>query len=399
MVQEKDMISFKRLCLINIAATLALLFCVSAVSGQVQSNTFTSFGMKEINPANKAQSRADALSECLIDALRQYVSKNVPATMFEINQGLLKKKIFENLNTFLVNYRISEEKEEDGFYKITADVTLNTELLLDRLRALGLTQETMEKPVIALLISDIETVNGIPRESSWWTRETVPSTYAIPDRIERRLGSLGFKLMNRARFMSKLEDSKISLKNRILKGDIETIRDLGLGDILILGTSNLSMTKSAKDTVENSVTFNASVFNLRDGAKLADLEKSYDISGGKQGEANRESVSSIMDKFSADLVESFLPKWSEKANIDYIDLVATGVDSYGVYRDIKKLLLAMKPAVVDVKDASMEKGSFRWRLRIYGKISALAKRIAMEEIDGRRISVKYSSDSITIELK
>ena len=369
-----------------IAITLFMLNSSSLLCKDPGVETFTSFGMKEIIENNKTLSRADALKECLADSLRQFIAKNLPKKTFEENDSLLKKRIYDNYELFLQNYKIKEEKEEGGFYKITAEVLINSILLNQKLGEMGLGQDAPVKPSLVMLISDTEILDSKRSESGWWVKsedKTPVKTAAIHDKLEKKLLSMGFPAMDKSFFISKLEDARVSLARKIIKGDIDTIRKFNLGDLIITGSSTLKLSHLEKTTVSQNLSFTVSVINLRDGSRVSAIQQDYNLndemaklkSAGKNSTAD-DAIISVIDDFSSDLVESFIVKWYQSGtNTKNISFEISGIFSYNPYREIKELLSEIKPEVVSIKDVTLQKGLLSFKLEIVGQTETLAKKV------------------------
>jgi hypothetical protein len=378
--------------------------------------SFIASGTKEINPKDRAASRSEALTDCLIDAVRQYVSTKVPPKVFEISGAILKKKIYDNYSQFLANYRIREEKEEAGFYKLTAEVRLNSDFLDQKLAEIGLGGESQPKPSLIVLITDVQfsgPTQSARSEYTWWVKDAISDSakqevHPLQDKIEGRLISLGFPVLEKATLLSRIADARVSLQRNLIKGDIEALSSLNLGDILVIGSANaLLRTKDRKISI-SKINFNISSVNLRDGSRFSSLQRTYEVdsiiekakASGKTLDPS-EAVMLAVDEFSYDLVESFIAKWTRSsANIKTLDLNVTGIYSWPVYSEIKKIVSEMKPVVVNIEDSVMQKGSYRWKIEINGQPETVARKLNKRKVADSVIEVtSVSTDNITLTLK
>jgi len=388
--------------------TISLLYLGSAYS--LEEETFPAFGQSEIRNNDRAVSKKAALKECFTDAVRQYASKNMPEIFFNANESILKKKIYDKYKLYLNNYRIKEAKVENGFFKVTASVTLKTSLIRQKLKKIGLDSENAKKPSVLVLISNTEIDSADKYEHSWWIDKEEDSTLhfqSIHDRFKKRLILMGFRPINKNTFLSKLKDSKLSLQKNIMKGDIDTIKKLDLGDIIILGNLRIETMKKKRKLIPKMAHLSCKVVNLVNGSRLTNNKKSYNTdwavkSFKRKGKeiTHREAALNFIDDFTADLVEDYLGKWQlSVGNIKTIDLKAFTY-SYSAYKEIKDIIDNIKPMVLNVQEHMMQKGSFTWKVKINGTTEKLSRKLKVKTVGKKSIEIRnIEADKIEIGLK
>jgi len=205
----------------------------------------------------------------------------------------------------------------------------------------------------------------------------------------------------------KLNKAKVSLKKKIIRGSIETIRKYRFRDILISGNTNISVNKGTKGP--RTLSMSISTYNLRDGVRLSLLPKNYNlthilsglIATGKKNFTLDDAIRFAVDDFSALVVTSFLKKWYKSGvNTRIVELRTKGIFSYKDYKEIQNLLKRLKPDIVKVQDLQMSKGTYDWELEIASTAKAVARRISRKKIGGKTLRVlNVSRKKIQIGLK
>ncbi len=403
--------SMKILSITLILTALIISQGVLAQNETKKSDVILSFGQSEILRSNKAISRKEALKECLTDALRQFVAQNTSKRIFELNYGVLKNKIYDNYSIYLKNYRIKEEDSNEGFYKITAEVKLKTDLIAQKLKNLGLTVTSTKKPKLLFLISDsVSSVNEVNTQS-WWLSEDGKTTLKdtpLSLKLENRLKAMDFELVKRASFISKMQSYQISLKKNILKGDIEAIKNMHLGDVLIIGTSRLDKKIKSKKSQTATAHLSVKVVNLNDTTSLSNIKKSFNVAWAVKKSRNmgekiteHEAIRSFVDEFAGDLVESFLPKWQlSQADIKTVDIDLEGLYSYNDYQTVKEAIHKFNTIIPSILEYSMRKGLFRWKVELNGNPEQLFNMLELIKIKDKNLSVTADSQNhIVLRIK
>lgn len=109
-----------------------------------------------VSIAGTDTSRKEAVRDALRNAVEEGMGTFITADLIVENKKIVDEKILSRTEGYVQDYRILEEEESGGLYKVKIEATVKTGEIQNELRAIGLLMERKQMPRVMILVGTRE---------------------------------------------------------------------------------------------------------------------------------------------------------------------------------------------------------------------------------------------------
>jgi len=327
-----------------------------------------------------ARSRHEALKDALKNAVQQGASSFLSRESMEENFELLDARIYSRASEFINSYRILEEKEEEGLYKIKIEAEVEGEELEKEIGALGLLRSPKQLPRIVVIVPE----QNVTDELVSYVRGE-PSI-CEPVLIER-FKEEGFTVVDPGLVAEKVGGDQLLKLAPLDDAVSRRIAGLVRSDITVYGKASA---RSVSGELSSMSTVRAEI-SLR--AVPADPGKSVITSTGHgiavhgiELKAGAEALRRAAVEAGQGMTSKILTAWGNVG----IETTSVRITALGVtrYAQLDKLLKLLRKEIKEVKSASLRSlsaGKAQVDVEFKGPVGELSSRISKADLVGMQI--------------
>ncbi len=367
-------------------------------------------GVASLANVEKALARDKALENALRLAVEQAVGTLVESETVVENYQVLSDRIYTNSSGYVSSYEILSERSEDNLYFVKVLANVKTAGLSNDLAGIGLLMTRVEKPRIAVMISETNANNQTNYGGT--TVQTSPISTAYQGYMSSYTNNIsqaesiivsafrdkGFHVVDAGVIRQKI---KAKSAYSAFQGDNSKASELANifgADILIIGEALLSFTKiPGTDMVTAHATMNARAVRAGNGEIIASSQGQGKSPHLDPTTGSQKALQKASNLVSHNLIGKILKKWQdETSGSRMIAVTVLGVSSDSL-SDFKKQLKEKVRGVTYIYEREFSGSSARLDLEFRGTGNAFADAVKPVIFTGFKVQVKSSSmDEITL---
>lgn len=250
-----------------------------------------------VAPAGLDTSRKEAIQDALRNAVKEGMGTFVTADLMVKNKEIVDEKILSRTEGYVQDYRILNEEETGGLYRVEIEATVKLGELKNELKAIGLLLERKQMPRVMVMVGTRVGNNYLFFETNDWV-STVKSI------VEEAFLEKKFTLVD-------YDVTQYKKNIEMASGDVSEIAAIAKhigAEVLVIGESTRSFDRFA-NVFGTQYTFYRTEVQLR----VVEAGTGRVIfSGAKQGSssATLEPLNEAAKLLTGEAIEALLQKWS-----------------------------------------------------------------------------------------
>jgi len=327
-----------------------------------------------------ARARQEALKDALENAIQQGASSFLPRESMEENFELLDARIYSRASEFVNSYRILEEKDEEGLYKIKIEADVEEEELEKEIAALGLLRSPKQLPMIVVIVPEQNITDELV---SYIRGEPSISESVLIERFKEE----GFTVVDPGLVAEKITGDQ-SFKSAPLDDTTSRrIAELVRSDITVYGKASarsVSGELSGMSTVRADISLRAVPVEL--GKSIVTSTGHGMAVHGIEIKAGVEALRRAAVEVGQGMTSKILTAWGSVG----IETTSVRITALGVtrYAQLDKLLKFLRKEIKEVKSASLRSlsaGKAEVDVEYKGSVKELSSRISKADLVGMQI--------------
>ncbi len=370
-------------------------------------------GVASLAGVAKDIARDKALENALRLAVEQAVGTLVESETVVENYQVLSDRIYTNSSGYVSSYDILSERSEDALYFVKVLAKVKTSGLSNDLAAIGLLMSRVEKPRVAVMISEtnaqqqtnyggtsVRTSPGSTVYQGYMSSYTNNISQA-ESIIISAFQDKGFLVVDAGVIRSKLEAQSAYAAFQGDNAKAASLANSFGADILVIGEALLSFTQ-IPDTgmVTAHATMNARAVRAGNGEIVASSQGQGKAPHLDPTTGSQKALEKASQLLSRDIIGKVLKKWQEETSgsrMIAVNINGVNPESLSI---LKEQLKSKVRGVSQIYQREFSGSSARLDIEFKGNGNKLSEAITGVIFDGLKISVISSSmDEVTLSVK
>lgn len=363
----------------------ALALALAAQTAQADVTETKVLGVAAIVNGDTAVARDRALDDAKRKAVEQVAGAQVSAESISENFELVSDRIYSRASGFVKSYRVLNELEEEGVYKVEIAAQVDSSAIADDLALIF-----KDKPRVIVMIAEQNI--GSKGFSYWWgSSGYVADMQMTQSTLIEKWQPKGFKFVDPA-----LLAGKLRLKGAMKKPDVADEHAVLIGrdtdaDVAIVGRVLVSDAGPVMDGLKMH-SFQAvgtmKVISIDTGEILAVGDDTAAATHVDPNVGGRTAIKKLAEKLAGKLESKILAKWTaEAASSRELEVVVTGVKSSKQIRAIKNAIEANVRGVESVNVRRRKKGRAFFTVKVRARAADFARDVENHTFDGFGLEV------------
>lgn len=364
----------------------ALALVLAAQTARAEVTETTVEGVAAITNGDKAIARDRALDDAKRKAVEQVAGAQVSAESISENFELVSDRIYSRASGFVKSYRIVNELEEEGVYKVKIAAQVDSSAIADDLALIF-----EEKPRVIVMIAEQNI--GSKGFSYWWgSSGFVADMQMTQSTLIEKWQPKGFKFVDPA-----LMAGKLRMKGAMKKPDVADEHAVLIGrdadaDVAIVGRVLVSDAGPVMDGLKMH-SFQAvgtmKVLSIDTGEILAVGDDTAAATHVDPNVGGRTAIKKLAEKLAGKLEAKIIAQWTAEASSSReLEVVVSGVKSSKQVRAIKKALEGNVRGVESVNVRRRKKGRAFLTVKVRARATDFARDVESQTFDGFGVEVE-----------
>jgi len=361
-------------------AGTVVFFLIALLSASGKAHGVEAEGKGLIVNDDTARARQESLKDALKNAIQAGASSFLPRESLEENFELLDARIYSRASEFVNSYRILEEKDEEGLYKIKIEADVEEEELEKEIAALGLLHSPKQLPRIVVIVPEQNITDELV---SYVKGEPSISESMLIERFKEE----GFSVVDPSPVAEKITGDQ-SFKSAPLDDTTSRrIAELVRADITVYGKASarsVSHELSGMSTVRADISLRA--VPIDPGKGVVTITGHGMAVHGIEIKAGAEALRRAAVEVGQGMTSKILTAWGGVG----IETISVRITAFGVtrYAQLDKLLKLLRKEIKEVKSASLRSlsaGKAQVDVEYKGSVKELSSRISKADLVGMQI--------------
>lgn len=364
----------------------AVALVLAAQTARAEVTETTVEGVAAITNGDKAIARDRALDDAKRKAVEQVAGAQVSAESISENFELVSDRIYSRASGFVKSYRIVNELEEEGVYKVKIAAQVDSSAIADDLALIF-----KEKPRVIVMIAEQNI--GSKGFSYWWgSSGFVADLQMTQSTLIEKWQPKGFKFVDPA-----LMSGKLRMKGAMKKPDVADEHAVLIGrdadaDVAIVGRVLVSDAGPVMDGLKMH-SFQAvgtmKVLSIDTGEILAVGDDTAAATHVDPNVGGRTAIKKLAEKLAGKLEAKIIAQWTAEASSSReLEVVVSGVKSSKQVQKIKKALEGHVRGVESVNVRRRKKGRAFLTVKVRARAADFARDVESQTFDGFGVEVE-----------
>ncbi|MDD2389816.1 MAG: hypothetical protein PHP23_08805 [Desulfobacterales bacterium] len=387
------------LCLVPALIVLFVTFCSGFAAEPVADNTVEVIGTGCIRGNNVEAARDKAVSNGLVAAIGETVSRLITSQAVVDQFQILDKYLYRDADNFIQDYKVLTQLKANTYYRVFIRATVSEDKIRDQLSGLGILSLKKDTPGLLLLIAERNVEDLAPK--CWW-KTTGGGEISIAEKaVARKMADKGFQIVSHA-------DETLWKENGYAAGSTKTDEETALflgehfqADVVIIGTSEAvpgpNMMGGDLRSFEGRMT--AQALRVGTGEKIAFADQHFAAVNRDVSTGCLEALTGAGTLVADDLAVQIMSVWnSGYGELSDIEIIVRGTKQLGHFVRFRKILNEVSGVErVALKAISGNEGTIK--AVFHGTAKDLAQALMLRTYDDFGINISETDpQGLTVDL-
>jgi hypothetical protein len=355
-----------------------------------EAKTVQATGQAAIYNNDATHARDKAIEDAMRKAVEQAIGAMVSSETVTQNYELISDKILAQSKGYVRNYKVLNEKKEEGVISVTIEAQVASGNLQNDLTGILAVLKSKNMPRVLIMVAEQNV--GQAGANAWW-KDHVGSTNldAVENSFIDSWSPKGLKFVDRQALVGKLsvgpalssaEPSDAAVKEFGLKAGAE---------VVVIGKAVATDVGPIMGTQMHSIRANISLraLNLDNGEILATSTQSQAVGHIDPTTGGTQALQKVAQKAADDLLQKILAQWEgHVSGPTSVKLTLKNVGKQKFLRDITQTLREQVRGVSDVRQRSFSNKVGELEIDIKGSAQGLAEELEDKKFTGFAVEIE-----------